>query len=160
MWSDFALMGVKVYASSMATGLQTVSRLVPAAGASPAPAIRRSRPVKMWPAAGSFGSNNAVGAWVDATQAMMGGAPPRAGFPFAFPWVGMPLPWSGTAGFPSLPIGMPWAAPFGSPVPGVRIPFLPFAAPASLTDPFQLMRLMNPMLDAMTTSAARSFRYH
>lgn len=164
IWSEAALFGVRAYAATMATGMEAASRLMPQAGPFPTPAIRRASQLEMWPAAGSFGSNNAVGAWVDATQAMMGVAPRRTGVSLAFPWGSMPalmpMPWSGLAGVPGMSMTMPWALTTGWPMPGVRLAFAPFAAPASLADPFRLMRLMSPMLDAMTPAAARSLRYH
>lgn len=158
MWSDLALMGVKAYASTMATGLETASRMMPAARAFPAPAIRRREPLAMWPAAGSFGSNNAVGAWVEATQTMMG-VSRRPPFPFAMPWPSMPWPQLMT-GPAAWPMGLPWAAPFAWPMSGGWFPFAPFAATPSLADPFQLMRLMSPMLLPIATTAASSWRYH
>ena len=158
VWSDLALMGVKAYATAMATGLETASRLVPPAPAFPAPAIRRSRPTAMWPAAGSFGSNNAVGAWVDATQAMMG-APRPAAFPFQMPWASMPfnpfMPMPGLTAWPAM--AMPWGGASAFMMPGFR---LPFASAAPMADPLGFMRLMGPMFEAMTPMSHRSFRYH
>jgi hypothetical protein len=156
IWSDLALMGVKAYASAMATGLDTASRMMPLAPAFPAPAIRRSRPVTMWPAAGSFGSNNAVGAWVEATQAMLG-APRQAAFPLSMPWSAMPWrPFTPMPGLTAWPMGLPWGVAPAFMMPGFR---LPFGAPAPFGDPMRLMRMMSPMLDAFTPGQ-RSFRYH
>lgn len=156
MWSDLALMGVRAYASTVAAGLETASRMVPASQAFPMPAIRRPSPVAMWPAAGSFGSNNAVGAWVDATQAMMGVRSRPAPFAFPMPWAS--LPWNPFMPLPATwPMGMPWGAAPVWMLPGLRFPF---AAPASLRDPLGFMRLMGPMLEAMTPMSHRSFRYH
>lgn len=157
MWSDLALLGVKSYASAMATGLQTASRMLPPGTAFPAPAIRRRQPIAMWPAAGSFGSNNAVGAWVDATQAMLG-VPRQTPFGIPMPWASMPwnsfMPMPGAMGWP---MSMPWSslAPTFM-MPGLR---LPFASRSPMTDPFGFMRMMTPMLEAFNPSQ-RSFRYH
>lgn len=155
LWGDVALLSVKAYASALATGLDMTSRLLAATPDFPAPAIRRSRPIEMWPAAGSFGGSNAVGAWVDATQAMMGVSKRPAAFGYPMTWAALPLtPMSALTGWP---MGMPWGGMMGWMMPAFRFPF---GAPAPMNDPLQLMRMLNPMLDALTPGLQRSFRYH
>ena len=150
-WSDLALAGVRAYANGLRLCAEATTRAA-ANPVFPAPAIRRSRQIEMWPMAGSFGGSNAVAAWVDATQAMMG-AQPRLPGPFG--WA-MPNPWLANTS-PGWTAMLPWTRALGWPAPMFRMPFTP--APA-FADPVKMMGLFAPMLSPFGPPTQRSFRYH
>lgn len=176
-WSDLTLAGVRAYSGAMLSGLEMASRMVPQPASFPAPAIRRSRPAEIWPAAGSFGGGtNAVAAWSEAASAMMGVPAARvpAGPMFnPFAWImqqpapSLMAPWLTGAMSPAAfaPLAM-WGRAFGLPgtVPGFGWPMLglaiPFAPMPGLADPFRMFTMMMPMLEAFAPKPPRRSFYH
>jgi hypothetical protein len=152
-WNDLALSGLRLYASGLSTGCRAMAMLLPP----PVAARRRTSQLEMWPAAGSFGGPNAVAAWADATQAVLGVGQPRSALgtlPWITPMQAAALPWLALTPMQSTA----WAA--WLPALAWAMPGFSFGPPRSLSDPFRLMSMMTPMLEAFAVPRQRTFRYH
>ncbi len=177
VWTDLALMGVRAYSGAMLSGLELASSIVQPKASFPSPAILRQRPIEIWPAAGSFGGGtNAVAAWAEVANTMMGvlraARMPGPMFnPFAWmmpqPAPSLMPPWLAGAMSPAAfapmamwgrALGMPGTMPgFGWPMPGLGMPFAPFPG---LADSFRMLGMMAPMIEAFTPKPQRRSSYH